>query len=415
MLPIFPVKVAGSTEYIKYCQNIYTHASQTSREDYYILNTEIMSLKQADEILQGRGRINELTQEVFDAKYEKTLREYIENKKGQHSMQQVAAFVLSEFNNNRAAILKCKPLLIGLMPQIPFKMSSGVYKNGKKFLNTRDQWYAGDLIQTMVVDSKYAALAKFLECGEVETMHFDDIDYDVDDVFDDDIEDLMCDFTNFYEIIINLINEGLISDEQISKYHLEFGIVDRDEGDDPYEEFPERPVQNFTRLKKHIADKWKSHRNPYIEKKFIVWKPKYAMDKANYSFSMYQSTFNPNKCFCQMCKKPVSSRYIERNDIEKNPAYAWEQMYLNLCLNCSKDYKLLRNNEIIWQQFVKSIMGANPLKDGAVEIPIGGESVTFTATHLAEVQEIFRNEGWGDKTPKRKPVLGNSDGNEDDE
>lgn len=414
LLPIFPVKIDGSTKYIKYCQNIYTHASQVSHDDYYILNTGIMSLKQADDILQGRGRINELTQEVFDAKYEKTLREYIENKSRNHSMQQIAALVLSEFNNNRTAFMKCKPLLMGLMPQIPFKMSSGAYKNGKKFLNTRDQWYAGDLIQTMVVDPQYAQLAALLGCTEVENMHFDDIDYELDDVLDDDIEDLQCDFTNFYEIIINLINEGLISDEQIAKYHLEFGMVDRGDNDDPYEEFPERPVQNLSRLKKHIADKWKSRRNPYIEKQYIAWKPKYAMDKANYSLSMYQSTFNPNKCFCQMCKKLVSRRYIERNDVEKNPAYAWEQMYLSLCLNCSKDYKLLRNNEIIWQQFVNSIMGANPLSDGTVEILIGGVSVTFTATHLAEIQEIFRNEGWGDKAPKRKPVLGSSESDEDE-
>ena len=310
--------------------------------------------------------------------------------------------------------MKCKPLLMGLMPQIPFKMSSGAYKSGKKFLNTRDQWYAGDLIQTMVVDPQYAQLAKFLGCTEVENMHFDDIDYELDDVLDDDIEDLECDFTNFYEIIINLINEGLVSDEQITKYHLEFGMVDRGDNDDPYEEFPERPVLNLSRLKKYIADEWKSHHNPYIEKRYIAWKPKYAMDKANYSLSMYQSTINPNKCFCQMCKKLVSRRYIERNDVEKNPVYAWEQMYLSLCLNCSKDYKLLRNNEIIWEQFVRSIMGANPLSDGVFEISIGGESVTFTATHLAEIQEIFRKEGWGDKAPKRKPVLGNSESDEDE-
>ena len=73
---------------------------------------------------------------------------------------------------------------------------------------------------------------------------------------------------------------------------------------------------------------------------------------------------------------------------------------------------LLKNNDTIWQQFVQSIMRANPLNEGSVEIKIGGESVTFTATHLAEVQEIFRNESWGGKAPKRKPVLGKT---EDDE
>ena len=414
-LPVFPVKMSGTTEYITYCQNIYTHDSQTSREDVYILNTGIMSLKQADDILQGRGRINELTQEVFDAKYEKALREYIENKDNQHSMQQIAAYVLGEYRNNRVAFSKCKPLLLGLLPNIPFQMSNGVYKDGNKYLNTREQWYAGELIQTMVVDSKYIELAKFLGCSEVEKIHFDDIDYYIEDVLDDDIEDLQCDFANFYEIITNLINEGLISDEQIAKYHLEFGLGSNDGADEPYEEFPERPVQNLKKLESYILDNWRNQRNPYIEKKYIVWKPKFVMDKANYSLSMYQSIYNSKKCFCQMCKKLVLRRYIERNDIEKNPAFAWNQMYLSLCLNCSKDYKLLRNNETIWQQFLKSIMRANPLSGGSVEVEIGGESITFTATHLAEVQEIFRTEGWGTNAPRRKPILGKSESNEEEE
>ena len=109
-----------------------------------------------------------------------------------------------------------------------------------------------------------------------------------------------------------------------------------------------------------------------------------------------------------MCRKRTPLRYIERNDIEKNPAYAWEQMYLSLCLQCSKDYILLRNNNVIWKQFIDCIMNVDVLADSVFEIPIGGKTVTFTATHLAEIQEIFKNEGWGDKAPKRKPIKGKS-------
>ncbi len=48
-----------------------------------------------------------------------------------------------------------------------------------------------------------------------------------------------------------------------------------------------------------------------------------------------------------------------------------------------------------------------------LKFSIGGdETITFTATHLAEIQEIFKNQGWGAKAPKRKPVLGNSVDNE---
>ena len=79
-----------------------------------------------------------------------------------------------------------------------------------------------------------------------------------------------------------------------------------------------------------------------------------------------------------------------------------------ISITCSKDYILLRHNDILWQSFINQIMAVNPLSAGSFEIPIGALSVTFTATHLAEIQEIFKNQGWGAKAPKRKAVLGNS-------
>ena len=410
-LPIFPVRTENGTEYISYKSNIYTHKTDISREDYYILNTSVMTLKQADEILSGHGRINELTQEVFDAKYQKILIDYIENRKEQHTLRQIAYYVLNEYRNNRSSFVKCKTVLLGLKQKIPFMTINGEYKTGNKFLNSREQWYAGPLIQALVIDPKYQDLAKFLEIREVESIHYDDIDFEIEDIYDDDIEDLECDFVNFYEIITYLINEGLISDEQIEKYHLEFGVGSNDNDDDPYEEFPEKPVNDLGRLKNHIKEKWEHNRNPYVEKTYIRWNPKYTINKTEYTLGMYQSMFNEKKCFCQMCKGLYPTRYIERNDVEKNPAYAWEQMYLNLCLTCSKDYTLLRNNDAIWQQFVENIIYADVLSGGNVDIPIGAGSITFTATHLAEIQEIFKNEGWGSNAPRRNPIMGTSEEN----
>ena len=109
-----------------------------------------------------------------------------------------------------------------------------------------------------------------------------------------------------------------------------------------------------------------------------------------------------------MCRQKVYKKYIERNEIEKTPAYAWNQMYLNLCLTCSKDYIFMRYNDIIWNDFITEIMKVNPTGAGKFEIPIGDSTITFTATHLAEVQEIFRVQGWGKKAPKRVPKLGKS-------
>lgn len=50
-----------------------------------------------------------------------------------------------------------------------------------------------------------------------------------------------------------------------------------------------------------------------------------------------------------------------------------------------------------------------------IEIPIASSTITFTGTHLAEIQEIFNFQGWGENAPKRNPILGNSDGGEEDD
>ncbi|MDO4840026.1 MAG: hypothetical protein Q3990_05060, partial [Desulfovibrionaceae bacterium] len=100
--------------------------------------------------------------------------------------------------------------------------------------------------------------------------------------------------------------------------------------------------------------------------------------------------YSEDKHFCQMCQKKTSSRYIERNNIERKPQFAWEQMYLCLCLKCSKDYILLRNDDTISEEFIRHIEYADVMESGVVEIPIGDRTIKFTATHLAEIQEILK-------------------------
>ena len=160
---------------------------------------------------------------------------------------------------------------------------------------------------------------------------------------------------------------------------------------DPYEEFPEKQIKNYNSLKEHIRNAWKLAPNPYVEKKYIKREPLKPIDKTSYTLNMYGSIYSKDKCFCQMCRKLYPNRYIERNDIEKVPSFAWNQMYLSLCLQCSKDFVLMRNNNTIWERFIKDIKNANVLNVGIVQIIIGDRTITFTATHLAEVQEILKH------------------------
>ena len=67
-------------------------------------------------------------------------------------------------------------------------------------------------------------------------------------------------------------------------------------------------------------------------------------------------------------------------------------MYLSLCLECSKDYTLLRNDDTVWEQFINSIYAADIEDKETVEIPIGNKELTFTAVHLAEIQTVLELE-----------------------
>ena len=66
--------------------------------------------------------------------------------------------------------------------------------------------------------------------------------------------------------------------------------------------------------------------------------------------------------------------------------------YLSLCLNCSKDYVYLRNNPTVWKNFIAEILSVDITNQSTIEIEIADRTIAFTATHLAEIQEIFRLE-----------------------
>ena len=92
-----------------------------------------------------------------------------------------------------------------------------------------------------------------------------------------------------------------------------------------------------------------------------------------------------------MCLKPKPKVYIEVNSIDILPEFFFSQLRLSLCLECSKRFEALRHNEPIRKAFIRCIKEYVITDEGTVEIPIGNfDSITFTAKHLAEIQEIFR-------------------------
>ena len=98
------------------------------------------------------------------------------------------------------------------------------------------------------------------------------------------------------------------------------------------------------------------------------------------------------KCFCQMCRHCRGYMFMRVNSIERAPKYFFSQLRLCLCLDCSKKFELLRNNSPWMESFLTEIRKASIQDQGIVVIKIknGGFEFYFTATHLAEIQEILK-------------------------
>lgn len=385
-MKMFPIRTSMGTEYRAYTGNLYTHPSEVSSEDFIILDTSVMSFEICQGLIGNQNRINELTKEVFEARYRNNLEAVIKSNKPK---KEIARFLLSEFKKHTENFKKCKSTLVGLLSDIPMEMASGNHRIGNKFVNTKGLILQGEIIQEMYVSEEYKELALFLGCTDILLIHYSDIGLDMDHVSDDDIEDIQSDFKYYADILGGMIEEGLLTDEQIDKFNLQYLAESRNQDDDFDEGFPGKRVADLARLKKHVRDQFANSPNPYVEKQRIVREPMHKVDKEAYTVAMYQSKYNERKCFCQMCQRLVSKNYIERNDVQREPKYGWSQMYLSMCLTCSKDFVLLRNNRAVWERFIQEIKDADVGNCSNVEIAIGDRTIAFTATHLAEIQEIL--------------------------
>ncbi len=387
-LPIFPIRTRNGVEYVPYSKDIYIHDNKVSDNDFKILETKILKYEKTLKIIGPDERINELTQEVYETRYQKNLIAYIKSKR---NVKEKALYVLSEYKNNLTNFGRWYITLKGLISEIPMEFISGNYRSGNKFINKKGVILSGEVIKDLVVSDAFVSLASYLGCTDILEIHYDDIDDQFKSISDADIEDFQNKFTFGMEILEGLIHDGIISDEQIAKFNLQY-LISTSGDDDEYEDFPGREVVDLKKLRKHVRDMFKNSPNPYVEKRRVVHEPQSPVNKEAYTTAMYGSEYSEHKCFCQMCQKIVPKTYIERNDVQKQPEYGWDQMYLSLCLNCSKDYILLRNNDSVWEKFITNILEADVEDEETVRVQIGNKELAFTAIHLAEIQAILELE-----------------------
>lgn len=415
-LKIYPIRVKNAdkveTQFIKRANaDIYTHEREVSNEDNKILDTNIMSWELSDRILARGYKIPELTKNVLIANYRERIQKLILEP---IAPKKKAETLLYEFMYNKEYLSECGYYLKGMADIIPLKMRNGRFKEGNKYLNSNNWVFIGSLMDNFIVDDEYVGIAQMIGCSDISQLEFyPDVEgLYLDAISNDDVEDLLeTQFVRKYDIFCGLIDQGIISTEQIEAFDLAiytgrgtgFGNMKYDE---LYpEDFPGEAIKNVKKIEEDIRNIF-AKPNEYIQVQVTSWKTSRAIDQKSYLFSSYKSMKHDAMCFCQMCKQRYNMRYFESVEIFPEPDYAWTEMYLNLCSHCAKDYKEIRNNKTIFKEFEQNIKKADYINSDITEIaiPSVNESITFTAKHLAYIRKILDVEAKSSRISNRKRI-----------
>ncbi len=169
-----------------------------------------------------------------------------------------------------------------------------------------------------------------------------------------------------------------------------------DEGDSVFRmsewtssEFPVSPIRSLDNLKQHVRQQFYCADPVKYEKVWRQIRTSKPQDMArSYVIGMY--TNNANAKICQMCKQPSSS--VEAIEIA-NYGIELPQLHLCLCNNCARKYQTLKATHK--DKFAETIkealreMDVSGDKD-VYEVKLNdGSSISFTPTHVAELQTIF--------------------------
>ena len=262
-------------------------------------------------------------------------------------------------------------------------------------------YFPTQMIQKMIVHKECADFAKYLRFEDLENIHYEDIDYS-GNLIDDDVETLMDDyFINSDEILQGFYRDNLLSDELLTEYDLDYLALGRVDDDNEIYDFPSILVGNRNQIREHVRKLWN---NPVevvsVKVERTVRRGKKPdgtefdldiNDSRDGALHVYTPEGTRNHCFCQMCHRLKPYRLIEVNNIEKLPTHYFSQLRIALCLECSKKFEYYRDNEAIRTSFANRIKTTTILpNNGTVDVKISGEEkITFTAKHLAEVQEIL--------------------------
>lgn len=388
----------GGTQYISWVDDgiFVKKDTHTSDKSYWVLNETLLSKAMCEKMLGVN--INEMNSEWERNRYRSVLQEIIRG----NDISKIYKYLVTEFATGALQRNDCLGILLQLKDVIPLKNELGEITDTELFLCDQPSGYfAVDMLQRIIVHKECSGLAEYIKCRNLSDIYYDDIDY-YEDLTADDIEALQDDyFAHSEEILRGFYRDEYLSDELLAAYDLEYLGMGRP--DEPYTEysFPEKPVRDRAQLLQHVKTALK---NPVaiftakVERSILKGRRSNGVtfelngnDARNNTLQIYTPEGAKRIAFCQMCLRPKPYMLMEVNNLELKPKYYFYQTRVALCLECSKRFEALREKDSIREEYLKAIRNANISNEGKVEIPVGHEdTLTFTATHLAEIQELLK-------------------------
>ena len=399
-LAIIPVyNKSGDVKYISWeNDSIFVKRGTTkSGEDYYILKEDLLSKSLCEKIFNVC--INEMNEEYEHSRYNKRLEKLLNST----DMKHIYRTLLYEYSSGALRKNDSFRTLFALKTKIPLKNQLGEISNTKMFIcNQPVGYFSVKMLQRMIINKECEGLARYIECGELKDIHYEEIDYS-EKLTADDIEQISDSdsyFINSEEILRGFYRDGLISGELLSE-NLEYLKFCSPNAYDENYAFPSEPVINRNQLLSHVRKSYGYKRKIISVKVERTVKKGQNPDGSTFeltnedtrigAMNRYAPEGKTNYCFCQICKKLMPTQLIEVNNLELEPEYYSPQLRVALCLNCSKYFKSLRASDYKRKAYIEKIKKTDIQNQGNIAISIDTDkAITFTATHLAEIQEILK-------------------------
>lgn len=390
----------GGSKYVSWVDDgiFVKRDAKISDKSYWVLNETLLPKAMCEKMLGVN--INEINAEWERSRYNERLNRIVHGS----DVVKIYQHLITEFRTGALQRNDSFATLYAVSETIPLKNELGEIVDTNLFLcDLPTGYFQVHMIQRLIIHKECEEFAKYMRYRDLRWIHYEDIDY-YEELTADDVEAILDQsgyFANAEEILRGFYKNGLLSDDLIREYGLEYLSIAHPLDDGESYAFPNEPVGDISQLSSHIKKQWAfpleiiSVDEVRSIRKVMNRDGSTSNLDYNYAREGTLKTYTPfgayRICFCQMCLKSRPYYLIEVNNIELLPKYYFPQMRIALCLECSKNFEYLRANSNIRNAFIDSILQTSVGDQGTVSIPLGNEhTITFTAKHLAEIQEIIR-------------------------